>query len=125
MEKSESGHESINRRKEPKSVEHGGDEANKGEKAKTKTWSEVVKGLWIEDELKTTNSNESGNKSETTDSVRMFDSETPNQLKAMQRKGQYKRHQYHNSKGAKKGRMSRQADRKGQGVRNRTGRGGE
>ena len=91
VEKSESGHESINRRKEPKSVEHGGDEANKGEKAKNKTWFDVIKGLKTEDIFETTNSDESENGLETEDSVHIFDLETPNQLKSMVRKGQQKR----------------------------------
>ena len=53
-------------------AKHGGDEANKGEKAKTETWSDVVKGLKTKDELETANSDESGNRSEAADSVRMF-----------------------------------------------------
>ena len=47
---------------------HGGDEAKKGEKT--------------EDKLETANSDESENRSEETDSVRMFGSETPNQPNA-------------------------------------------
>ena len=69
-----------NRKREPKPSKHGGDEGNKREKAK------------IKDELETPYSDESGNRSEAADSVRMFDSETPNQLKAMRREGQRKRH---------------------------------
>ena len=60
------------------SAEQGGDEAKKGEKAKTKTWSDVVKGLKAKDELETTNLDNSRNESETADSVQMFDSKTPN-----------------------------------------------
>ena len=67
-----------NRKKEQKLVEHGEDEANKGEKAITKTWSDMVKGLKTEDELETANSDETKNRSETADSFHMFDSETPN-----------------------------------------------
>ena len=47
--------EGSSQKKEPKSAKYGGDEANKGEKAKTETWSDVVKGLKTEDELETTN----------------------------------------------------------------------
>ena len=46
----------------------------------------MVKGLKIEDELETSNSDKSGNESETVDSVRFFDSETLNQLKAKRKK---------------------------------------
>ena len=105
------------------SAEQGGDEAKKGEKAKTKTWSDVVKGLKTEDELETTNSDESENELERADSVRLFDLETPNQPKATRRKGQRKRRQYRDNKGVEKGRTSRKADRKGRGARSRTGRG--
>ena len=38
-------------------------------KAKSWTWSDVVKGLKIEDELETTNSNKSRNEPETAESV--------------------------------------------------------
>ena len=79
--------------------------SNKGEKAK------------IEDELETTNSDKSGDESETADS------ETPNQLKAKRKEGQQKRPQHHDSKGAGKGRRSRQADQKDRGAWNRTSRG--
>ena len=58
-----------------------------------------MKGLKIEDELETANSDKSrGNGSETADSVRMFDSETPNQLDAKQKKGQRKRRQQRDNK---------------------------
>ena len=105
-----------------KPAKHGGDEANNGEKDKTETWSDVVKGLNTKDELETANSDESKNRSEEADSVRMFYSETPNQLMAKRKKGQHKRRQHRHSKGVEKG-MSRQADRKGRGARNQTGRG--
>ena len=121
-EEFENGREGSSRKKEPESAKHGRDEANKGEKAKTETWSDVVKGLKTKDELETANSVDSGNRSEEDDSVRMFDSKTPNQLKVKQKKGQQKRREPHNSKGARKGRTSTQADRKGRGARNRTGR---
>ena len=52
-EESVSGRGGSNRKKEQKLVEHGEDEANKGEKAITKTWSDMVKGLKTEDELET------------------------------------------------------------------------
>ena len=54
-EEFKSGHEGNIQRKEPKSAEHGGDEANKGEKTKTKTWSDVVKVLKTKDKLETAN----------------------------------------------------------------------
>ena len=47
-------------------------------------------GLKTKDELETTNSDESGNGSETTNLVHMLDSETLNQPNAMWRKGQQK-----------------------------------
>ena len=42
----------------------------------------MVKGLKMEDELETSNSDKSGNGSKTTDSVEHFDSDKPNHLKA-------------------------------------------
>ena len=74
-------------RKEPKSAEYREDEANKGEKAKAETWFDVVKDLKTKYELETAKSDESENRSEAADSVHMFDSEMPNQRKAMRRKG--------------------------------------
>ena len=50
----------------------------------TKTWSDEVKGLKIEDELRTVNSDKNGNESEIANSVEQFNSEEPNQLKAKQ-----------------------------------------
>ena len=94
------------RRKELKLAEYRGDEANK-----------------IEDELETANSDKSGDELETTDSVRMFDLETMNQLKAKRKKGQQKKRQHRDNKGSRKDRMSRQDERKGRGAWNRTGRG--
>ena len=44
-QEAKSGHGGSNRREELKSTEQEGDEAKKGEKAKTKTYSHVVKGL--------------------------------------------------------------------------------
>ena len=122
-EESESGREGNSRKKEPNPTKHGGDEANKGEKALTETWFDVVKGLKTKDELETTHSDESRNRSEAADLVRMFDSETPNQLKAKRKKGKQKRRQYRDNNEDGKGRISRQADRKGRGARNRTSRG--
>ena len=52
------------------SYDQGGDEAKKGKNVKT--WSNVVKGLKIEDGLETANSDKSGDESETADSVRML-----------------------------------------------------
>ena len=51
-------------------------------KARTRTWYDMVKGLKDEDELETTNSDKSGNESEATDSVELFDSEELNHMKA-------------------------------------------
>ena len=56
VEEAESGHGANNRREEPNSVEQGEDGAKKGEKYKTKTWSDVVKGLKTKDKLESTNS---------------------------------------------------------------------
>ena len=67
-EESESGRKGSSRKKEPKPTKHGGDEAIKGEKT--------------EDELETTNSDESEDRSEEAESVRMFDSDTLNQPRA-------------------------------------------
>ena len=78
MEESVSRRGGNSRKKEQKPAEHGGDDANKGKKANTKTWSDMVKGLKTEDELETANSDETKNRSETADSFHMFDSETPN-----------------------------------------------
>ena len=113
IEEVEDGYGGSNRKREPKleSTEPRGSRAAKGGngskvgkskadqmKAKTKTWSVVVKGLKIEDELETTNLDKSGNESEIDDSVRMFDSETPNHLDAKQKKGQRKRRQQRDNK---------------------------
>ena len=53
---------------------HGGDDAIEGEKT--------------EDELETTNSDESKNRSEEAESVRMFDSDTLNQLRPKRKRKQ-------------------------------------
>ena len=118
-EEAEDEHGGNNQRNESEPAEQGGDEAKKGKKAKNKTWSDVVKGLKIEDKLETTNSYKSGNESETAGSVRMFDSETPNHLEAKQKKWQRKRRQHRGNKGAQKGCTSKQADQKGRGARAR------
>ena len=52
----------------PKPTEKRECKANKAKKTKTRMWSGVVKGLEIENELETANSNKSGNESGTTDS---------------------------------------------------------
>ena len=96
-----------NRREKLKTTEQGGD------KAKTKTWFDVVKGLQIDDELETINSDVSGNESVVTDSIEMFDSDMPNRLRAKRRKEQRKRRQHCHNKGGEKGHMSKQSDRKG------------
>ena len=82
-----------------------------------------MKGLKIEHEFETANSDKSEHESETVDSVQMFDSETPNQLKAKRKEGQQKRRQHREIKGDGIGRPSRQGDRKGRNAQNRTGRG--
>ena len=84
-----------------------------GEKAKTETWSDVVKGLKTKDELETTNSDESENRSEETESVRMFDSDTLTQPRAKWKRRQQKKRQHRDNKEAEKGHVSKQADRKG------------
>ena len=81
------------------------------------------KGKKTEDELETANSDVSENRSEEAESVRMFDSDTRNQLRAKRKRRQRKTRQHRDNKGAEKGRTSRQADRKGRSARNRTGRG--
>ena len=103
---SESGDKGSGRKKEPKPTKHGGDDAIKGEKT--------------EDELETANSDESENRSKVAESVRMFDSDTLNQPRAKWKRRQQRRHQHRDNKGAdKKGRVSRQADRKGRGAQAR------
>ena len=79
-EESESGREGSSRKKETNPAKHGVDKAIKGKKT--------------EDKLETTNSVESENRSEEANSVLMFDSETPNQLKAMRRKSQRMKSQH-------------------------------
>ena len=75
---------------EPKLVKKRGGKAKKAEKTKTQTWSEVVTGLKIEDELETTNSDKSKNESEAPDLEEVFDSKEPNQVKAKQTRRQRK-----------------------------------
>ena len=70
------------------------DRADRKREAKTRTWSDVVKVLEIEDELETTNSDKSGNGSEKSDLVEPFDSQEPNQLKVKRSK----RHQKNQGK---------------------------
>ena len=109
MEESESGHKGSNRKKEPKPTKHGGDDAIMGEKT--------------EDKFETANLDERENRSEVAESVRMFDSDTPDQPRAKRRRRQQEKRQHRNSKGDVKGHVSREADRKGQSARSRTGRG--
>ena len=106
VEEAEGGNTGHNRMKEPESAEQGGDEANKGEKAKTKTWSNVVKGLKPEDELEISNLDKSGNESETSDSVRMFDSEMPSETEGQAEERAANMHQHRDNKGVEKGRRS-------------------
>ena len=83
-----------------KTTKQGEGKSKKGRKVRTQTWSDVVKGLKKEDELETSNLGTSGNGSETTNSVEQFDLDKPNLLKAKRTKGQQKRRQHRNSKGA-------------------------
>ena len=122
-EEAEKENRGRNRKEEPKTAEQRGNTTKKGVKAKTKTWFDVVKGLKIEDELETTNSDVSGIGSEVTDSIEMFDSDITNRLRAKRRKGHQKRRQHCYSKRAEKGHISKQADQKGRAVRNQTGQG--
>ena len=73
--------------------------------------------------METAYSDESENRSEEAESVQMFDSDTPDQPTAKRRRRQQEKRQHRNSKGAVKGRVIRQADRKGRSARSRTGRG--
>ena len=120
-EEVEDGYGGSNQKREPKSesTERRDGRAAKGGngnrvrkekadqiKSKTNTWSDVVKGLKIEEGLEIVNSEKSGNESETADSVRIFDSEMLNQLEAKRKKGQRKRHQHRDIKGAWKHRKA-------------------
>ena len=108
-EKSEIGQKGSSRRREPKPTMHREDDAIEGEKT--------------EDKLETANSDESENRSEVPESVRMFDSNTLNQLRPKRKRRQQEKCKYRNSRRADKGRESRQADWKGRSARSRTGRG--
>ena len=101
---------SCNCREELKTTEQEGDTTKKGGKAKNNTWSDVVNGLKRDDELEITNSGESGSEREMFDSIVIFDSDTPNGMRAKQRRRHRKMHQHRESKGGKKGHMRRQAD---------------
>ena len=108
-EKSGCGQKGSNRRREPKPAMHRGDDAIKGEKT--------------EDELETVNSDESENRSEIAESVRMFDSDMLNQPRPKPKRRQQEKRQHRYSRRGGKGCVSRQADRKGRSARSRTGRG--
>ena len=108
-EKSGYGQKGSSQRGEPKPTMHRGNDAIEGEKT--------------EDELETANSDESENRSEGADSVRMFDSDTLNQPRPKRKRRQQEKRQHRDSRRADKGRESRQADRQGRSARNRTGRG--
>ena len=109
MEEFESRHKGSSRKEELKPTEHGGDDTIQGEKT--------------ENELETANSDERENRSNETESVRMFDSDTLNQLRPKRKRRQQEKRQHRNSKGAVKGHVSKQADRKGRSARSQTGRG--
>ena len=98
-EESKSGHKGSSRKKEPKPTKHGGDEAIKGEKT--------------EDELETTNSDESENRLEEVESVWMIDLDALNQPRAKRKRSQEKKCQHRDNKEAENGRVSRHAHRKG------------
>ena len=72
-------------------------------KVKTNTWTNVEKGLKIDDKLETPNSDKNGDESETTNSVQIFNLEMLNQLKAKRKEGHEKRRQHHEIKGVGKG----------------------
>ena len=108
-EKSRYGQNGSSQRREPKPTMHRGDDAIEGEKT--------------EDELETANSDESENRSEEAESVRMCDSDMLNQPRPKRKRRQQEKRQHRDSRRADKGRVSRQADRKGRSARNRTGRG--
>ena len=92
--KSGSGRKGSSRRREPKPTIHRGDDAIKGE-----------------------------NRSEEAESVRMFDSDTLNQPRPKRKRRQQEKCQHRDSRRADKGRVSRQADRKGRSARSRIGKG--
>ena len=76
-----------NGKPKPEPTKKGGGKAGKTE---TQTWVDVIKGLGIEDELKTIDSVESRNESDVPNSIKMFDSEEPNLRWAKQTKRQPK-----------------------------------
>ena len=84
---------------------------------------DAIKGERTEDELETTNSDESENQSEVAELVRMFDSDKLNQPRSKRMTRQQEKCQHRNNKRADKGHVSRQDDRKGRSVQSRTGRG--
>ena len=95
-EESENECEGRRQKKEPKPTKNGGDEAIKGEKT--------------EDKLETANSDESENRSDVAESVRMFYLDIVNQPRAKRKRlTQTKRRQHRDNKGAVKDRVSRQA----------------
>ena len=58
------------------------DKADRELNAKTRRWSNVVKGVKIKDKMETTTLDKSGNESEIANSCEMVDPDEPNQLKA-------------------------------------------
>ena len=104
------------------------------EKAKTRTWSDVVRGLKPEVESEGTDSDKSWNESETADSDQQTDPDESDQLKAKETRTQRKsmpsrrnrrigKRRGHSSKGAEMGLLSRHADQEGRGAQNQRGRG--
>ena len=90
-EEAEDGYEGSNQRNVPKSksTKQGGGKAKKGRKARTWTYSKVVKSIKIEDKLETANSGKRENELEATNSVEQFDSEELNHLKDKRTRGQH------------------------------------
>ena len=80
VEEVEEGSKGCSCKKEARTAKSGGD------KAEIETWSDVVKGLKIEEKLETANSDKSGIESKEFDSIEMFDLDMPNRLMAKQRK---------------------------------------
>ena len=99
------------------------------EKAKTRTWSDVVRGLKPEVESEGTDSNKSRNESETADSDKHTNPDESDQLKAKKTRTQRKsmssrrnrrigKRRGRSSEGAEMGLLSRHADREGRGAQN-------
>ena len=104
------------------------------EKAKTRKWSDVVRGLKPEVESECTDSDKSWNESETADSDQQMDPDESDRLKAKGTRTQRKsmpswenrrigKRRSHSNVSAEMGLLSRHADREGRGAQNQRGRG--